>query len=193
MKKLLALFLSTLLLCGCCPVARASERPDVEKPAVLIVNEKTIEPGAVLNCNEAQTAYSFDLPLIAVLKALGAHVIWLGEKRAVIFYRDLMLQLDPEKGAVYLVSSEENYFSLVGGETPYQQTRRQEGHEYIIDDHAAQSLFTLLEVKMNRDYDNAEIRIDAQGRAPGLSMWANLLTALFLLPFAVIINSPRTR
>lgn len=193
MKKLLALLLSALLLCGCCPVARAAERPDVEKPAVLIVNGKTIEPGAVLNCNEAQTVYSFDLPLIAVLKALGAHVIWLDEKRAVIFYRDLMLRLDTEKGAVYLISSKEDYFRLVGGEAPYQQTRRQEGHEYIIDDHAAQSLFTLLEVKMSSDFDNAEIRIDAQGRAPGLSMWANLLTVLIMLPFALLINSPRTR
>ena len=163
----------------------ADARVESVKPAALFVGGNRIdgEHQAVFHLDESQNMISFDIPLVATLKALGGSVIWVCESRAIIFYKGFVLQLDTKRESVYFLSPEQNYFELVGGTGPIVRTRRQEGHDYIIDDSAAQSFFTLLEVRMICDEEDAIIRIDAEGRAPGLSFLLNAMVVIFGLPF----------
>ena len=191
-KHFFVFLLAALLLMSCAlPASYATDPADAEafssKKAKLLVNGNEIETDhAVIYSNDEGEAVCFDLPLIATLKALGGSVIWVCESRAIIFYKGFVLQLDTKRESVYFLSPEQNYFELVGGAGPIVRTRRQEGHDYIIDDSAAQSLFTLLEVKMICDVEDAIIRIDAEGRAPGLSFLLNAMVVIFGLPFLAL-------
>ena len=193
MKRYFCIFLCAFLLIpGLALLAHAEDtgaQAFVPKPAKLTVSGKEIETDqAVMYYDDAGEMVYFDLPLIATLQALGAKVFWVNERKALIFYGGFLLQLDTQRGVIYLLSPQQDYFSLTGGGPAFPSTRTQIGQEYVIDERAAQSLFVFLEIGYSCDAENAAISVAPKGTHPALSYLLTIMAVLILMPFAVFKN-----
>ena len=192
MKRVFSFFFVALILLSSCSVIAHAEAADsdgftpVSAKLIVAGNVVSDDQSTVIYTDAAQEFVYCELPLIATLKALNAVVVWVNPQKALILYGGFVMQLDTGKGSVYFISPEQNYFNLLGGGSPHPQVRRQEGKEYIVDSTAAGSLFKLLQISMRCDTEQAQVVVEREGRAPGVSFVSTIL--LFFL--AALVQIP---
>lgn len=185
-KSVLCVLLAAVLLAGCLPAAAAAQETPAQTPGRLIVNGKPVETDDVaLYLDSAQQLQFFTVPLTSVMRALGGRLIWIGETRALLFYKGFVFRLDTAAGTASLFPIGGDYFSLVGGGPPHPFIRERRGDEFVVDDSAAQSLFELLEVSLSCDPAQSLVTVKAKGRYPALDFGAQLCMLGALVVFGV--------
>jgi len=100
---------------------------DPEKAYTVYVNGKEIAQAGVVN----QTGV--EVPLISVLKELGATVTWLSPEKAFALYQEKEITIDTTNKMIY-IGGEEFFCPRVGGNTvPYIPVYRKSGAEIFVD------------------------------------------------------------
>ena len=141
MKLLSAMFV-LLILMGCVEKTKSNEKSSSKTtlPAKLVVNGKDITEGNYVYINvEKEQA---EVPLLAIVKELGAEVVWIDENIVEISYEDKSFQID--KNDKYLG------FMIAPGGKP--AVRKQIDNDFVYNSGAILSLL--------RTWFNADITVD---------------------------------
>jgi len=121
---------------------------------ILIVNKNDITSGNYVKLNQDYA----ELPFTAVMKALGAKVVWLNKTTANITYEDSIYILDTTECMLIKVGDNWNFLIPPPGGTRYYQVIE---YELILDSVTMRSAFKLMgtNVKININYEEKIINI----------------------------------
>ena len=146
--------------------------------ALLIINGKeVVSEAAVILYDEIHDATYQEIPLIFVLKELGAHVFWIGSN-ALIYYKGAFLYLDTSAGQIKLLPLiYGNYFDMSSGDRFVEPVRKYNNHEYIVDSWSLNTLFKLLDIDYNCNFENKEIVINSNETFLPKTIFCDLLRA----------------
>ncbi len=124
----------------------------------LVINGKNITDDNYVNYNNEYDC--FELPLIAILKELGAEIKWLDEKTVSIIIYDKTYVLNTEECSLTEINSTFNLFQIAPGDTHGVFSKRVE-NEFVIDSDSLKLFFiNELGLRMRRSSNNKEITID---------------------------------
>ena len=137
----------------------ASESMNPGEKIALVINGKNITDDNYVNYNNEYDC--FELPLIAILKELGAEIKWLDEKTVSIIIYDKTYVLNTEECSLTEINSTFNLFQIAPGDTHGVFSKRVE-NEFVIDSDSLKLFFiNELGLRMRRYSNNKEITIDA--------------------------------
>lgn len=137
----------------------ASESINPGEKIALVINGKNITDDNYVNYNNEYDC--FELPLIAILKELGAEIKWLDEKTVSIIIYDKTYVLNTEECSLTEINSTFNLFQIAPGDTHGVFSKRVE-NEFVIDSDSLKLFFiNELGLRMRRYSNNKEITIDA--------------------------------
>ena len=167
MKKILIILLAALLtlsLAACDPLELPISSDPTEEAATTYDNNCTL----ILNGVELSSAHYVhidyewryaELPLTAVVEALGATVEWDSDTTARITYRDSLYKLDVSKNSLVKKGNRFNVIALPPGEPNgfYLMI----GSEYVIGSNSLEYLLRSMGASIQIDYENSVVSIDS--------------------------------
>lgn len=100
-----------------------------------------------------------ELPLTAIMEALGANVEWVSEKNVSIVFNNTKYVLNPKKKTLKKEGDSFNIIALPPGTKHggYYQIRDK---EFIVDSDSARHFIYMTGAKITIDFDSASIKID---------------------------------
>lgn len=164
-KQVLCILMAIVcLFISSCDKIASSSTPfegseDINNNFRLIVNGDDVPHNNSVSINyEKQYA---NLPLIAILKALGGKVNWINEEKVTILFNDTSYILNPMKKTL---KKEGEAFNIIAvppgtGHGGYYQLSDQ---EFIIDSDSLRYFINLLDAKITVDYNNSVVKIETQ-------------------------------
>lgn len=125
--------------------------------AVLIVDGQDITSEKLASINyEKQYA---QLPLLAILKALGGETEWVDEKKVTIDFQDTTCVLNPTQNTLQKEGDSFNIIAVPPG-TRYGGYYEICDKEFVIDSNCLDHFLYLLGARITIDYDRAVVTID---------------------------------
>ena len=114
--------------------------------------------------NQSSTIFNHDkfanLPVISIVKALGAEIIWAADNIANITYKGKIFQLNTTENYLREGEHMRNYIAAPPGLTHSVCYQTIDG-DYFVDSDSMKAFFNAIQVKMTIDYDNLVVCIQS--------------------------------
>lgn len=167
MKKILIILLAALLtlsLAACDPLELPISSDPTEEAATtydnncaLIINGVELSSAHYVHLDH-EWCYA-ELPLAAVVEALGATVEWDSDTTARITYHDSHYKLDVSKNSLVKNGNLFNMIATPPGE-PY-GFHQMIGTEFVVDSNSLRLLISSMGADIHIDYENSVVSIDS--------------------------------
>ena len=112
------------------------------------------------------TEYWCELPLVALVEAIGATVDWESETTAWIVYKDKIFYLDIEKNSLTDENGTKNLFEESAYRYNYDRNKGSYGiiqGEYVVDSNSIRLFLRQLDVIVSIDFTNSVVTVQKEG------------------------------
>ena len=137
------------------PVEESQQKIGIQ--GELVVNRTKITDQKIFIFNHEKFA---NLPVISVMKALGAEVVWMKDNIANITYNGKTYQLDTTKNYLREGETVRNYIAVPPG-TSHGVCYQVINGDYFVDSDSMGAFFKAINVEVIIDYDNLVVYIES--------------------------------